>query len=247
MYVSNVNKWARVILHGFRGTPHDHDFRRLLTIVGVLCQFSQFPAQFLLLSAIFLQFSAFITIFAVFDHFLLFFDNRWRFLTFVGVFLTIFGTFYILGCFFTLGVFLDNQCNDQLLPQNDSISSKKPPIFWRKYFQNHYIGLRSPGLLRFARSTPDHHFFPAAISRSSSWHHRSHSVNSGWPWRPLEQSIRGFDFVLGNAEFWISFLVRSWVDVMITIFGDFRRFSAIFGDFRRFSAIFGDFRQFSER
>jgi hypothetical protein len=32
---------------------------------------------------------------------------------------------------------------------------------------------------------------------------------------------------------------------IITVFGDFRRFSAIFGDFRRFSAIFGDFRQLS--
>jgi hypothetical protein len=33
------------------------------------------------------------------------------------------------------------------------------------------------------------------------------------------------------------------INVMIAIFGDFRRFSAIFGDFRRFSAIFGIFRR----
>jgi hypothetical protein len=30
---------------------------------------------------------------------------------------------------------------------------------------------------------------------------------------------------------------------IITVFGDFRRFSAIFGDFRRFSAIFANFRR----
>jgi hypothetical protein len=35
------------------------------------------------------------------------------------------------------------------------------------------------------------------------------------------------------------------VDVVITVFDDYRRLSAIFGDFRRFSAIFGDFRRFS--
>jgi hypothetical protein len=39
--------------------------------------------------------------------------------------------------------------------------------------------------------------------------------------------------------------VLSGVNVMIAIFGDFRRFSAIFGDFRQFSPIFGDLRRFS--
>jgi hypothetical protein len=38
---------------------------------------------------------------------------------------------------------------------------------------------------------------------------------------------------------------QSGIDVMITIFCDFRRFWAIFGDFLRFSAIYGDFRRFS--
>jgi hypothetical protein len=37
--------------------------------------------------------------------------------------------------------------------------------------------------------------------------------------------------------------IQPGVDVMITIFGDFHRFSPNFGDFRQFSAIFGNFRR----
>jgi hypothetical protein len=38
---------------------------------------------------------------------------------------------------------------------------------------------------------------------------------------------------------------KTGVEVMNTIFADFRRFSPIFADFRRFSPIFADFRRFS--
>jgi hypothetical protein len=58
-----------------------------------------------------------------------------------------------------------------------------------------------------------------ACSRCSRWRHNA----SGTAFRSLQ----------------------SGVDVVITIFGNFRQFSEIFDNFLRFSTIFWDFRQFS--